>query len=62
KTEIGTTTINDLPGAGGIMIETSSGAKMTFDTAGIEISNGQGATIKLSGPQISLNDGALEVI
>ncbi len=29
---------------------------------GIEINDGQGATIKLTGPQVSINDGAIEVI
>lgn len=61
KTAVGTITINDLPGAGGITIETTTGAKIALSASGIEISNGQGATLKLSGPRISLNDGALEV-
>lgn len=61
KTAVGTITIDDLPGAGGITIETTTGAKIALSASGVEISNGQGATLKLSGPQISLNDGALEV-
>lgn len=28
---------------------------------GIEVSNGMGASVKLSGPTVSVNDGALEV-
>lgn len=61
KTDVGTITLNDLPGAGGITIETTAGMKFVFNTAGIEITNGQGGSIKLAGPQVSLNDGALEV-
>lgn len=62
KTDMGTITINDLPGAGGITIETITGMKIEINALGIEITNGQGASIKLTGPQISINDGALDVI
>lgn len=61
KTATATITINDVPGAGGITIETTTGARIAISAIGIEIVNGQGASIKLTGPQISLNDGALEV-
>ncbi|MCB0039345.1 MAG: baseplate assembly protein [Caldilineaceae bacterium] len=62
KTSTGTITINDLPGAGGITIETTTGMKISLTALGLEITNGQGAAIKLTGPQVSVNDGALEVI
>ena len=62
KTDMGTITINDLPGAGGITIETTTGMKIVISVLGIEISNGQGGSIKLTGPQVSVNEGALEVI
>ena len=62
KTDAGTITMNDLPGAGGITIETKSGMKIVINASGIEINDGQGGSIKLAGPQISLNNGALEVI
>lgn len=61
KTATATITLNDLPGAGGITIETTTGAKISITALGIEITNGQGAGIKLSGPQTSINNGALEV-
>jgi uncharacterized protein involved in type VI secretion and phage assembly len=61
KTATATITVNDLPGIGGVTIETTTGAKIAITATGIEITNGQGATIKLTGPQITLNDGALEV-
>ena len=62
KTDMGTITLNDLPGAGGITIETTTGMKIEISVLGIEISNGQGGSIKLTGPQVSVNEGALEVI
>jgi len=62
KTDVGTLTINDLPGAGGITIETTAGMKITINATGIEIDDGQGGKIKLTGPQVSINDGALEVL
>jgi uncharacterized protein involved in type VI secretion and phage assembly len=62
KTDVGTITLNDLPGVGGITIETATGMKIVISALGIEIDNGQGGSIKLTGPQISVNNGALEVI
>jgi len=62
KTDVGTITLNDLPGAGGITIETKSGMKIKIDVSGIEINNGQGGSVKLTGPQVSINDGALDVM
>lgn len=62
KTDTATITINDLPGTGGITIETQTGMKITIDATGIEMNNGMGASIKLTGPQVSINSGALEVI
>jgi len=61
KTDTCTITLDDTPGAGGITIETSAGAKIKLSVSGIEIDNGMGGKIKLSGPQVSINDGALEV-
>ncbi len=61
KTDTVTITINDAPGAGGIKIETTSGAKIDISTSGIEISNGKGASVKLDGSKVSINDSALEV-
>ena len=62
KTDTATITINDLPGVGGIKIETTTGMKIEISVTGIEINNGMGASIKLMGPKVSLNDTALEVI
>jgi len=53
--------LDDTPGIGGITLETSGGQKIVINSIGIEITNGQGASIKMSGPQVSINNGALEV-
>jgi hypothetical protein len=62
KTPSGTVTINDLPGVGGITIETTSGAKIAITPLGIEINNGLGASIVMKGPKITINNGAMEII
>ena len=54
--------LDDTPGIGGITLETSGGQKIILNSMGIEINNGQNGTIKLTGPQVSVNNGALEVI
>lgn len=61
KTDIANITINDLPGAGGITIETKNGLRIVMDVSGIELSNAA-ASIKLSPATVSINNGALEVI
>ena len=53
--------LDDTPGAGGITLKTSGGQKIVLTAAGIEIDNGSGAVIKLSGIQVTINNGALEV-
>lgn len=62
KTKAGhTILVDDTPGVGGITLETSGGQKIILTSLGIEIDNGMGASIKLSGPQTSINGGALDV-
>mgnify|MGYP001088591650 CR=1 FL=1 len=54
--------ISDLPGpTGGILIKSVSGAMIAVNEIGITISNGQGATIVLAGPTVTVNNGALVV-
>jgi len=60
KTDSCTLTLDDTTGMGGITIEYGS-LKIEIKTQGIEITNGQGATIKLEGPKVSINGSALEV-
>ncbi len=63
KTEGGISiTMDDTPGIGGITLETSAGQKVKILGTGIEIDNGMGATMSMKGPQINLNNGAMEVI
>jgi uncharacterized protein involved in type VI secretion and phage assembly len=63
KTEGGNSILlDDTPGIGGITLETSGGQKIAILGTGIEIDNGMGAAMKLTGPQISMNNGALDVM
>jgi uncharacterized protein involved in type VI secretion and phage assembly len=62
KTQTCTLTLSDLPGVGGVTIETATGMKITLSATGLEITNGTGATIKMEGPRVNVNNGALEVM
>ncbi|MGO9237001.1 MAG: phage baseplate assembly protein V [Methylocella sp.] len=54
--------ISDVPGpSGGILLMSNSGALISVSDAGITLSNGQGATIVMAGPAVTVNEGALEV-
>jgi hypothetical protein len=54
--------ISDVPGpTGGILLKTTAGAMISVSNIGIEISNGLGATIKLEGPTVNINGGALTI-
>jgi uncharacterized protein involved in type VI secretion and phage assembly len=54
--------LSDVPGpTGGILLKSSSGAMIAINDTGITISNGQGATITLTGPTVIVNEGALAV-
>jgi hypothetical protein len=54
--------ISDVPGpTGGIMLKCNSGAMILVNNVGITITNGQGATIMMTGPSITMNEGALMV-
>jgi len=55
--------ISDVPGpTGGILLKSATGAMISITDTGITISNGQGASITMVGPSVSINAGALEVI
>lgn len=54
--------LDDTPGIGGITLQTSTGQKIQMSALGIEIDDGQGGAIKMLGPQVSINNGALDVI
>ena len=54
--------VSDVPGlTGGIMLKTPTGAMIVVSDTGIIISNGKGATITLTGPTVSVNNGALTI-
>jgi uncharacterized protein involved in type VI secretion and phage assembly len=53
--------LSDLPGAGGLTLQTADGAKIAMTSLGIQIDNGQGASVSLTGPKVSVNNGALDV-
>ncbi len=58
-----TLVISDVPGpTGGILLKSSTGAMISISDTGIVISNGQGATLAMTGPSVTINEGALEVI
>jgi hypothetical protein len=61
KTDTATVTLNDLPGVGGVTIETSDGKKITLSATSIEINDGLGGSVTLQGPKVSINGTALEV-
>jgi uncharacterized protein involved in type VI secretion and phage assembly len=54
--------IDDTPGVGGITLQTATGQKIALTATGVEIDDGMGAKITLKGPQVSVNNGALEVL
>jgi hypothetical protein len=55
-------TISDLPGpTGGIIIQSQTGAMIMVNDIGITISNGQGATLNMTGPTVTINESALVV-
>jgi uncharacterized protein involved in type VI secretion and phage assembly len=56
-----TLVLSDVPGTGGIMLKSTTGAMIVINDTGITISNGKGATIVLSGPTVTVNAGALVV-
>jgi uncharacterized protein involved in type VI secretion and phage assembly len=54
--------ISDVPGVGGIMLKTTTGASIIINDLGIVIQNGKGASIALAGPSVTINQGALVVM
>jgi len=61
KTGFATMIVKDLPGAGEITIECTTGSKIVMNTSGIQLVDGA-ASVKLTPAAVSINDGALEVI
>jgi uncharacterized protein involved in type VI secretion and phage assembly len=49
KTEMATVTLSDVPGSSGITLETATGQRIVMSESGIEIDNGMGDVIRLTG-------------
>ena len=55
--------ISDLPGpTGGIMLKSTTGASIIVNDTGIYIQNGKGASLVMTGPTVTVNNGALVVV
>ena len=44
-----------------VVIETPSGNRITITAQGITLESAAGAKVELTGPQVKINNGALEV-
>ena len=54
--------ISDLPGpTGGIMLKSTTNATIIVNDTGIYIQNGKGASLIMTGPTVTINNGALVV-
>ena len=55
--------ISDLPGpTGGLMLKSTTGASIIVNDTGIYIQNGKGASLIMTGPTVTINNGALVVM
>lgn len=55
--------VSDLPGpTGGIMLKSTTGATLIVNDTGIYIQNGKGASLIMTGPTVTINNGALVVV
>ena len=62
KTPAATLALDELNPGAPVVIETTSGNKITITASGVTIETMGGGKIELSGPQVSINSGALEVV
>jgi uncharacterized protein involved in type VI secretion and phage assembly len=60
-TEFGTIAIDDTHGVGSVTIQNESGLQIIMDSNKIELRNGA-SNIRMTSAQVSVNDGALDVI
>lgn len=55
-------TVSDVPGpTGGILMKSTTGASIIVNDTGIYIQNGKGAAITMTGPTVTVNNGALVI-
>lgn len=50
------------PATGGIILKTISNAMIVVNDSGIYITNGKGASIMMTGPTVTINNGALVIV
>lgn len=50
------------PATGGIILKSATGAMVVVNDSGIYIQNGKGASIMMTGPTVTINNGALVVV
>jgi uncharacterized protein involved in type VI secretion and phage assembly len=60
KTAAATVTLDDLS-PDSVTIESTAGHKITLTAAGAKITTSAGAVIELTGPSVSVNNGALDI-
>jgi uncharacterized protein involved in type VI secretion and phage assembly len=54
--------VSDVPGpTGGIMLKSATGATIVVNDTGIYIQNGKGASIVMTGPTVTINQGAMVI-
>ena len=61
KTQAATITLDEVNAASPVVIETPSGNRITITAQGITLESAAGAKVELTGPQVKINNGALEV-
>lgn len=55
--------ISDTPGpTGGVMLRSATGATLIVNDTGIYVQNGKGAMITMTGPNVTINNGALVIV
>lgn len=62
KTPVATLTLDEMNPSAPVVIETTGGNRITITAQGITLEGASGAKIEMSGPQVSVNSGALEVM
>lgn len=57
-----TIVVSDLPGpTGGIMLKSMTGSSIIVNDTGIYIQNGKGASLMMTGPTVTINNGAMVI-
>jgi uncharacterized protein involved in type VI secretion and phage assembly len=58
-----TIVISDVPGpTSGIMLKSTTGSTIIVNDIGIYIQNGKGASLIMTGPSVTINNGALTIV